>query len=52
MSSTLHLTEGGNVFKDKKTGQEFTQRINLEDVVPTVKWLEKHTGLSLLDNML
>lgn len=39
------LIEGGNVF-------DATQRINKEDVVPTVKWLEKITGLNLVDNML
>lgn len=46
------ILEGGNVFKDKKTGEEFTQRINQEDVLPTVKWLEAQTGLNLVDNML
>lgn len=46
------IKEGGNVFKDKKTGEEFTQRINQSDVIPTVKWLESQTGLKLTDNML
>jgi hypothetical protein len=45
------LTEGGNVFKDD-AGVPRTQRINLADIVPTVKWLEAVTGLSLTDNML
>jgi hypothetical protein len=35
------LKEGGNVFKDKKTGEELTQRINQSDVLPTVEWLEQ-----------
>ena len=45
------LLEGGNVFKNEK-GEPLTQRINLADVEPTVKWLEKLTGLNLVDNML
>lgn len=45
------LTEGGNVFKDE-TGRIKTQRINLRDIVPTVSWLEKVSGLALQDNML
>ena len=45
------LTEGGNVFKNEQ-GASLTQRINLADIVPTVKWLEAVTGLSLQDNML
>ena len=45
------ITEGGNVFKDQK-GNSLTTRIRREQVVPTVKWLEDLTGLSLLDNML
>ena len=45
------LTEGGNVFKNEQ-GAPLTQRINLADIVPTVKWLEAVTGLSLQDNML
>ena len=45
------LLEGGNVFKDDK-GKPLTQRINLADVNPTVKWLEGITGLNLMDNML
>ena len=46
------LKEGGNVFKDKKTGEELTQRINQSDVLPTVEWLEQKLGLNLVDNML
>ena len=46
------LKESGNVFKDKKTGEVFTQRINQLDVLPTVEWLETQTGLNLVDNML
>jgi hypothetical protein len=45
------LYEGGNVFKDTK-GQPVTQRINKDNVVPTVQWLEQLTGLNLVDNML
>jgi len=45
------ISEGGNVFKDAE-GQPRTQRINLADVVPTVRWLETITGLELQDNML
>ena len=47
----MKLYEGGNIFKDEK-GQAATQRINLADVKPTVSYLEKLTGLPLLDNML
>ena len=45
------LNEGGNVFKDAD-GNPQTQRINKTDVQPTVKYLEKLTGLPLLQNML
>jgi hypothetical protein len=45
------LLEGGNVFKTAE-GQSATVRIARENVVPTVQWLEKLTGLSLVDNML
>lgn len=38
------LTEGGNVFKDEQ-GIPLTQRINQADVMPTVQWLERVTGL-------
>ena len=47
----MRLTEGGNVFKNAD-GSEATQRIMRDDVVPTVQWLEKLTGLNLVDNML
>jgi hypothetical protein len=49
--SKQHLSEGGNVFKNTD-GSPATQRINRSDVVPTVRWLETVTGLSLTDNML
>ena len=45
------LREGGNVFKDA-AGQPRTQRINLADIVPTVRWLETVSGLELENNML
>ena len=45
------ITEGGNVFKDE-TGTILTQRINLADIGPTIKWLENLTGLPLSVNML
>lgn len=45
------IAEGGNVFKDP-AGQPKTQRINLADIRPTIQWLERVTGLPLLDNML
>ena len=43
------LNEGGNVFKDAE-GNLLTQRIKLEDVLPTVRWLEELTGLDLIGN--
>ena len=46
-----NLFEGGNVFKDPKGGPA-TERISRENVVATVQWLEKLTGLYLQDNML
>jgi len=46
-----NLFEGGNVFK-LADGQPATTRISRENVVPTVQWLEKLTGLNLVDNML
>lgn len=45
---TVVLLEGGNIWKDDLA----TIRINREDVVPTVQFLEKITGLPLVDNML
>lgn len=41
---------GGNVFK--VAGVSATGRINKADVIPTIKWLEKLTGLHLVNNML
>jgi hypothetical protein len=40
------LNEGGNVFRDKE-GKPATQRIKLEDIPATVRWLESVTGLDL-----
>jgi hypothetical protein len=40
----MQINEGGNVFKDEQ-GQPLTQRINQNDVQPTVQWLEQITGL-------
>ena len=51
MSMDINLFEGGNVFKDPK-GAPATERISRENVVATVQWLEKLTGLNLVDNML
>lgn len=45
------LQEGGNVFKDKD-GNPLTQRINQTDVKTTLIWLERLTGLPLVDNTL
>ena len=45
------LLEGGNIFKGTDNVPT-TQRINRADVGPTVKFLEKLTGLPLMDNML
>lgn len=45
------LNEGGNVFKSPE-GEPATQRINKADVEPTLKWLEKITGLDHVSNML
>ena len=47
----MMLKEGGNIFKGAE-GELLTGRINQADVLPTVKWLEGITGLSLQDNML
>jgi len=47
----MQINEGGNIFKDAD-GNPRTQRINLADIAPTVKWLESITGLPLQDNML
>lgn len=45
------LFEGGNVFKDE-AGTILTKNIAKADVIPTVRWLEKVTGLELTDHML
>lgn len=42
---------GGNVFKDQQ-GNVLTRSIDKDDVLPTVKWLEKITDLKLVDNLL
>lgn len=47
----INLSEGGNAFKTPK-GEPATQRITRDNVVPTLQWLEKITGLNLVDNML
>lgn len=44
----IFLMEGGNIWK----GELSTSRINKKDVIPTVKFLEKITGLPLTINML
>ena len=44
------LLEGGNVFKDT-TGNPTTQRINQADVMATVQWLEKISGLDLTSDI-
>ena len=48
----MFLVEGGNQFKNPKTGEVLTKSIQQTDVKPTVLWLEQVTGLPLLDNML
>lgn len=40
------LTEGGNVFKDK--GKSETQRIDLKDIKPTLKWLQSIVNLPMI----
>ena len=45
------LNEGGNVFRDSDK-KPLTQRINLPDIDPTIKWLEPIVGLDLIDNKL
>lgn len=45
------LLEGGNIFKTAE-GQPATVRIARENIIPTIQWLEKLTGLNLVDNML
>lgn len=46
IEKNTYLKEGGNVFKDAE-GNLLTQRIKLEDVLSTVRWLESITGLDL-----
>lgn len=46
------ITEGGNVFKDPKTKESLTGRINQADVSRTVDWLQGLTHIEHLDNML
>lgn len=48
LESYSMISEGGNVWKADMA----TSPINLADVKPTVQWLEKLTGLPLLNNML
>ena len=43
------VVEGGNTFKDPKTKQPLTTRINRADVDPTIRWVEKVTGIPLID---
>lgn len=45
------ILEGGNVFKSKD-GKPLTQRINKQDVFPTIEWLENILGIELTDNTL
>ena len=51
MRAKEFITEGGNIFKNPD-GTPGTDRISLADIKPTVQWLEKVTGLPLLNNML
>lgn len=44
------LTEGGNVFKDIN-GTALTQRINRQDILPTIQWLEAVTGLDFTEKL-
>lgn len=45
---SIELFEGGNIWKDELS----TKRIDKKDVIPTVKFLEKITGLNLVNNLL
>jgi hypothetical protein len=47
----MMLKEGGNVFKDADK-RLLSGRINKQDVVSTLQWLEKITGLPHTDHML
>jgi cytidyltransferase-like protein len=44
------ILEGGHVFKDPKTKEPLTQRINQADVVPTLQWLENIIDVPLTAN--
>lgn len=41
----------GNIFKDE-AGTVLTKSIERKDVIPTIEWLEKVTGLELTDHLL
>lgn len=45
------IVEGGNVFKSAE-GEELTQRINQADVEPTIRFLEKITGIPHFEHAL
>lgn len=45
------VVEGGNIFKDSE-GNSLTDRINRADIAPTIQWMEKITGLPLINNTL
>ena len=49
--SGMILTEGGNVFKNAE-GEPLTQRINQADVEPTIRFLEKITGIPHFEHAL
>lgn len=46
------IVEGGNVFKDSKTKEPLTGRINQADVPRTIDWLETITHIPHLENAL
>lgn len=48
---STQLNEGGNIFKGQDN-QPVTQRIDKQNVDPTLQWLEQITGLPLIDNKL
>jgi len=50
-NSAAIIVEGGNVFKDAE-GKELTQRINQADVEPTIRFLEKITGIPHFEHAL
>lgn len=50
VTESKKLMEGGNVFKTEEG--PLTQRINRADIKPTLSFLEKVTGLPLIDNIL